>query len=225
MKTAGKVFFLFAALLLHAVALIVLWDGDAERLRTAWAVLTREGGAGRLLEFERPRMTERREIGAPLEFFDLVERDYPVAFARNFDAATTAGLPAAYETARSLGQKVYVREGCFHCHSQYVRAGTADERRWGSPTEFGTEDIRTAGFPLAGSRRVGPDLARESNRRTNDWHAAHLYRPQSILPGSIMPGYPWLFEEVGGRIEPNQEGLGLIIYVQSLGAEADEAHY
>jgi hypothetical protein len=221
MNAVVKALVLLLALALQGAGWLILWDGDARRVAQAREVIEKRAEARELLRFRMPRAEATRPKAAPLEFYDLMERNFPAAYARHFDAPTTEGMRATYEAMVSLGREVYVREGCFHCHTQAVRAGTADVERWGEPTRIGREDIRTAGMALTGTRRVGPDLAREGQRRSNDWHAAHLLRPRAMFPGSIMPGYPWLFEEVEGRRQPNRDGLALIVYLQTLGNEAD----
>jgi cbb3-type cytochrome oxidase cytochrome c subunit len=76
---------------------------------------------------------------------------------------------------------------------------------------------------LFGTRRVGPDLSRESARRSNDWHAAHFYQPKSTTSWSVMPNYTWLFD--GSPDKPNKRGLALITYMQFLGSWLPEYPY
>lgn len=216
MNALGKFLFLLLVFLIQGAVFLLLWDGDTRRVERARAFTLGEAAFSEVAFWEKPRRELPPAPRAPLAFFDLVERNYPAAFARHFDVPTTEGMEAVYVEARDLGRGIYVREGCFHCHTTQVRAGTRDVDRWGEPSAIGPIDVRRAGLPLMGLRRVGPDLANESGRRSNDWHAAHLFRPQSILKGSVMPGYPWLFEEVDGRVEPNREGLALIVFLQSL---------
>lgn len=127
------------------------------------------------------------------------------------------------ESAATLlreGRKVYIGEGCWHCHSQFVRPVSNESRRWGPVSkswEYQNELQRPVMF---GTRRVGPDLSRESNRRGNDWHAVHFFRPKDTSPGSVMPEYPWFFDDRNsGR--PNRRGLAIILYMQWLGAEME----
>lgn len=154
----------------------------------------------------------------PVEFYDMAERDYPAEFLEHFGEASIE----SYHRAWREGRNVYVLEGCFHCHTQNVRETGPDIERWGMPIASTARDVRLSGVPMPGMRRIGPDLTFESNRRSNDWHAAHLYQPRNIVANSIMPVYPWLFDaHPDGRPIPNREGLALIVYLQSLGAEAD----
>lgn len=117
------------------------------------------------------------------------------------------------------GRGVYVAEACWHCHSQFVRPVSNEEKRWGPVSrtwEYQNELQRPV---LFGTRRVGPDLSREGGRRSNDWHAVHFYRPKWTSPESVMPEYPWFFDGDPGR--PNRRGLSLILYIQWLGSQLD----
>ncbi|MCI0341058.1 MAG: cbb3-type cytochrome c oxidase subunit II, partial [Planctomycetales bacterium] len=149
------------------------------------------------------------------EFEDMAER-WPRPFGSAFPEGPT---PAAYARALRAGRDAYVREGCWHCHTRLVRPGP-DERCWGAPSwpaEYETELDRP---PLAGTRRLGPDLAREAGRHSDDWHAAHLRDPRLVARRSPMPAFPWLVGEDG---EPTRDGLALIAYLQWLGSWAEES--
>lgn len=118
--------------------------------------------------------------------------------------------------ALRLGRKTYVAEACWHCHSQFVRPVSNEDRRWGPVSqtwEYQNELQRPVMF---GTRRVGPDLSREGGRRSNDWHAVHFFQPELLSARSPMPRYPWLFD--GDPARPNARGLALITYVQWLGS-------
>ncbi|MEA2116967.1 cytochrome-c oxidase, cbb3-type subunit II [Halovibrio sp. HP20-50] len=90
------------------------------------------------------------------------------------------------------GRDIYRREGCVGCHSQMVRPFRAETERYGHYNVAG-EQVYEHNF-LWGSKRTGPDLARVGGRYSDDWHRAHLYNPRDVVPESIMPAYPWLFE-------------------------------
>jgi cytochrome c oxidase cbb3-type subunit I/II len=126
-----------------------------------------------------------------------------------------AGLPEP-SASELRGRHIYIREGCANCHSQLIRATEDDVRRFGVPTRA----WETAGeFPqLWGTRRVGPDLAREHARKSRDWHLVHLWNPRYVVPESNMPPYPWLFD--GSPTRPTREALDLVAYLESLGREA-----
>ena len=95
--------------------------------------------------------------------------------------------PAALELA---GRDVYVREGCYNCHSQMIRTLSFETQRYGHYSVAG-ESVYDHPF-LWGSKRTGPDLARVGGRYSDDWHRVHLQNPRDVVPESNMPGYPWL---------------------------------
>jgi len=95
--------------------------------------------------------------------------------------------PAALELA---GRDVYVREGCYNCHSQMIRTLSFETQRYGHYSVAG-ESVYDHPF-LWGSKRTGPDLARVGGRYSDDWHRVHLANARDVVPESNMPGYPWL---------------------------------
>ena len=97
--------------------------------------------------------------------------------------------PAALELA---GRDVYVREGCYNCHSQMIRTLSFETQRYGHYSVAG-ESVYDHPF-LWGSKRTGPDLARVGGRYSDDWHRVHLKNARDVVPESNMPGYPWLAE-------------------------------
>ena len=109
-----------------------------------------------------------------------------------FQKSTTepvAGLNA-YSPLRLTGRDIYVREGCYNCHSQMIRPFRAETERYGHYSVAG-EFVYDRPFQW-GSKRTGPDLARVGGRYSDDWHRAHLNNPRDLVPESNMPGYPWL---------------------------------
>lgn len=90
------------------------------------------------------------------------------------------------------GRDVYVREGCYNCHSQMVRPLPAETERYGHYSVAG-ETVYDHPFQF-GSKRTGPDLARVGGRYTDEWHRVHLMNPRDVVPESNMPGFPWLAE-------------------------------
>lgn len=130
------------------------------------------------------------------------------------DSRPASLLPLSASELR--GRHIYIREGCVNCHSQLIRSTEEDVRRFGVPSQaWETADE----FPqLWGTRRVGPDLAREHGKRSRDWHLVHLWNPRYVVPDSNMPPYPWLFD--GSPTRPTQEALDLVAYLESLGRNA-----
>ncbi|MBL8379327.1 MAG: cytochrome-c oxidase, cbb3-type subunit II [Burkholderiales bacterium] len=109
-----------------------------------------------------------------------------------FQKSTTepvAGLKP-YTALRLSGRDVYVREGCYNCHSQMVRPFRAETERYGHYSVAG-EFVYDHPFQW-GSKRTGPDLARVGGRYSDEWHRIHLANPRDVVPESNMPGYPWL---------------------------------
>jgi cytochrome c oxidase cbb3-type subunit II len=97
-----------------------------------------------------------------------------------------------YSGLQLAGRDVYVREGCYLCHSQMIRPFRAETERYGHYSLAG-EFVYDRPFQW-GSKRTGPDLQRVGGRYSDDWHRAHLINPRDVVPESIMPGYPWLAE-------------------------------
>ena len=90
------------------------------------------------------------------------------------------------------GRDIYVREGCYVCHSQMIRPFRAETERYGHYSVAG-EFVYDHPFQW-GSKRTGPDLARVGGRYSDDWHRVHLINPRDVVPESNMPGFPWLAE-------------------------------
>lgn len=148
--------------------------------------------------------------------FEDLSRRYPEQFKKYYGEATSETCVEALE----LGRDVYVGEGCWHCHSQFVRPVSNESARWGPVSrswEYQNELQRPV---LFGTRRIGPDLCREGGRRGNDWHAVHFWKPNSVSPNSPMPEYTWFYD--GSRDLPNKRGLAIIMYVQWLGSWLEE---
>lgn len=116
------------------------------------------------------------------------------------------------ESARR-GRLVYSREGCAYCHTQQIRYLHSDMTRFGAPTL--AWETRLDYPHLWGTRRIGPDLTRAAFTRTMDWHFAHLFSPRAIVPASVMPAYPALFD--GAPDRPRQDARDLVAYLETLG--------
>ena len=95
-----------------------------------------------------------------------------------------------YPALELAGRDIYVREGCYVCHSQMIRPFRAETERYGHYSVAG-EFVYDRPFQW-GSKRTGPDLARVGGRYSDEWHRTHLINPRDVVPESIMPGYPWL---------------------------------
>ena len=95
-----------------------------------------------------------------------------------------------YPALQLAGRDIYVREGCYGCHSQQIRPFRSETERYG-PYSVAGEFVYDRPFQF-GSKRTGPDLARVGKRYSDDWHRIHLLKPQDVVPESNMPAYPWL---------------------------------
>lgn len=124
-----------------------------------------------------------------------------------------------YSAVELAGRDTYQAEGCFYCHTQVIRPFKWETDRWDRNRDYGPDPYSKAGeyvydHPfLWGSKRTGPDLWHESSLRDNvAWQIAHLKDPQSTSRGSIMPGYPHLFEEKvdGKQVQANMKALKAI---------------
>lgn len=131
---------------------------------------------------------------------------------KEIDARAPADM-ADYTAQEERGRTVYGREGCGYCHTQQVRFVAEDVARWGAPTQ--AWETRFDYPQLWGTRRIGPDLARESGVRSNDWQLTHLFNPRFVVGDSVMPGYPWLFD--GDAAKPTADAVSLVAYLQALG--------
>ena len=112
----------------------------------------------------------------------------PLFFQKSTTEAV-AGLKP-YSALQLEGRDVYIREGCYVCHSQMIRPFRAETERYGHYSVAG-EFVYDRPFQW-GSKRTGPDLQRVGGRYSDDWHRAHLINPRDVVPESVMPGYPWL---------------------------------
>jgi cytochrome c oxidase cbb3-type subunit II len=113
-----------------------------------------------------------------------------------------------YAPLELAGRNIYVREGCYNCHSQMIRPLRDEIERYGHYS-LAAESMYDRPFQW-GSKRTGPDLARVGGKYSDDWHRDHLNRPTSVVPGSIMPAYPWL-----GRTELDFQHIADDLKVQA----------
>jgi cytochrome c oxidase cbb3-type subunit II len=112
----------------------------------------------------------------------------PLYFQKSTTEPVTGVKP--YPPLELAGRDVYVREGCFNCHSQMIRPFRAETERYGHYSVAG-ESVYDHPFQW-GSKRTGPDLARVGGRYSDEWHRVHLANPRDVVPESNMPAYPWL---------------------------------
>lgn len=112
-----------------------------------------------------------------------------------------------YSPLELAGRNIYVREGCYNCHSQMVRPLRDEVERYGHYS-LAAESMYDHPFQW-GSKRTGPDLARVGGKYSDDWHRDHLRNPRSVVPASIMPGYPWL-EQTPLNIEHIGEDMAVL---------------
>jgi cytochrome c oxidase cbb3-type subunit 2 len=123
----------------------------------------------------------------------------PLFFQRSTTQAA-AGLKP-YTALQLAGRDVYVREGCYNCHSQMIRPFRAETLRYG-PYSTAGEFVYDHPFQW-GSKRTGPDLHRVGGRYSDEWHRVHLINPRDLVPESNMPAYPWLAKDgVDAEIMP-----------------------
>ena len=109
-----------------------------------------------------------------------------------FQKSTTEPVPGLkpYSALQVAGRDIYVREGCYNCHSQMIRPFRAETLRYG-PYSVAGEFVYDHPFQW-GSKRTGPDLARVGGKYSDDWHRIHLINPRDVVPESNMPAYAWL---------------------------------
>ncbi|MBP9590653.1 MAG: cytochrome-c oxidase, cbb3-type subunit II [Steroidobacteraceae bacterium] len=112
-----------------------------------------------------------------------------------------------YAALQLAGRDVYVREGCYNCHSQMIRPFRSETERYG-PYSLAGESVYDHPFQF-GSKRTGPDLARVGGRYSDEWHRVHFQNPRDVVPESNMPAYPWLASRTvdGALIEKKMRTL------------------
>ena len=126
-----------------------------------------------------------------------------------FQKSTTEPVPGLkpYTALQVAGRDIYVREGCYNCHSQMIRPFRAETLRYG-PYSVAGEFVYDHPFQW-GSKRTGPDLARVGGKYSDDWHRIHLINPRDVVPESNMPAYPWLEKSPvdGASLPAHMSGL------------------
>jgi cytochrome c oxidase cbb3-type subunit 2 len=126
-----------------------------------------------------------------------------------FQGAGTDPAPGVkpYPALNLAGRDVYIREGCYVCHSQMIRPFRSETERYG-PYSLAGESVYDHPFQF-GSKRTGPDLARVGGRYSDDWHRVHLLNPRDVVPESNMPRFPWLADAPvdGAQVASKMEAL------------------
>ncbi|HEY2016494.1 MAG TPA: cbb3-type cytochrome c oxidase subunit II [Bryobacteraceae bacterium] len=123
-----------------------------------------------------------------------------------------------YTELQLKGRAIYVREGCWYCHTQQTRTLVADTKRsgWrGVDSPVSTPDEFVYDNPhMFGTKRTGPDLSRVGGKYDTQWHRTHFRNPRDLVPGSVMPPFPWI-------VNNEQEFTSLVAYIQTLGRSKD----
>ena len=112
-----------------------------------------------------------------------------------------------YTALEHVGRSVYIREGCWYCHSQYVRPVTGEDLRWGPVSEAGEYAFDLP--HLFSTRRIGPDLTRVGLKYGDDWHYAHHWDPRLVVPDSVMPSFKWLYTRLRLSLVKSNDGPAL----------------
>ncbi|WP_028448974.1 MULTISPECIES: cytochrome-c oxidase, cbb3-type subunit II [Chitinibacter] len=112
----------------------------------------------------------------------------PLMFSKSVTQPIAGVKP--YSALRLEGRDIYIREGCYNCHSQMIRPFRSETERYGHYSVAG-ESVYDHPFQW-GSKRTGPDLARVGGRYSDEWHRVHLMNPRDVVPESNMPAFPWL---------------------------------
>jgi len=182
--------------------------------------------------FSRSALTIYLSVGAIFTILTLLVAIDPAIRLKQENAA----LPiAAIDATVARGRLIYMAEGCGYCHSQLVRPALIDTP-YGRPSR--AADYAGARPPLVGTQRNGPDLSAVGERQTSHvWNLYHLFNPRSMVPGSIMPAYPWYFDIIdtsdapagaltlvldepflpGGKVAlPKSAALDLVAYLLSV---------
>jgi cytochrome c oxidase cbb3-type subunit 2 len=114
-----------------------------------------------------------------------------------------------YTPLEQMGRNIYIREGCYLCHSQMIRPFRDEVERYGHYS-LAAESMYDHPFQW-GSKRTGPDLARVGGKYSNEWHVTHMIDPRSVVPESIMPGYPFMMRDLGADdVQAHLEALRLV---------------
>jgi cytochrome c oxidase cbb3-type subunit 2 len=129
-----------------------------------------------------------------------------------FQKSTTEPIQGIkpYTALQLVGRDIYLREGCYNCHSQMIRPFRAETLRYG-PYSVAGEFVYDHPFQW-GSKRTGPDLHRVGGKYSDEWHRIHLNNPRDVVPESNMPAYSWLEKDVidGASVAPRMKALRMV---------------
>lgn len=144
----------------------------------------------------------------------LVDTSWGKPFENNDPSKGPTGKLLPYTEQEKKGHAIYVREGCWYCHTQQTRTLLADTKRsgWrGVDSPVSTPDEFVYDSPhMFGTKRTGPDLSRVGGKYDQQWHRTHFKNPRDLVPGSIMPPFPWIANN-------EEEFQALVAYLQRLG--------
>ncbi len=144
----------------------------------------------------------------------MLDKTWAQPFENSDPAKGPTGKLQPYTPQQLEGRAVYVREGCWYCHTQQTRTLLADTKRsgWrGVDSPVSTPDEFVYDSPhLFGTKRTGPDLSRVGGKYDEQWHRTHFRNPRDLVPGSIMPPYPWIASN-------EKEFKAIVAYLQTLG--------
>jgi cytochrome c oxidase cbb3-type subunit 2 len=144
----------------------------------------------------------------------LVDTTWAKPFENDDPSTGPTGKLVKLNEQQLKGRAIYVREGCWYCHTQQTRTLLADTKRSGwkgvdspvsTPDEFVNDNPH-----MFGTKRTGPDLSRVGGKYDQQWHRAHFRNPRDLVPGSVMPPYPWIAND-------EDEFQALVSYIQTLG--------
>lgn len=148
----------------------------------------------------------------------MVDKSWAKPFENSDPAKGPTGKLQRLNELQLAGRAIYVREGCWYCHTQQTRTLLADTKRsgWkGVDSPVSTPDEFVYDSPhLFGTKRTGPDISRVGGKYDEQWHRTHFRNPRDLVPGSVMPPYPWI-------VENPAEFKAMVAYLQTLGRAKD----
>lgn len=148
----------------------------------------------------------------------VIDKTWAKPFENSDPSKGPVGKLVPYTEQQLKGRAIYVREGCWYCHTQQTRTLLSDTKRsgWkGVDSTVSTPDEFVYDKPhLFGTKRTGPDLSRIGGKYNTQWHRTHFRNPRDLVPGSVMPPFPWIANNP-------EEFNALVAYLQTLGRAKD----